>query len=169
MGELVPKRNRYELPTMILLAISVVILGVILSVLVAVVVYSQYLKTLPPPIFFVADSPQIVLEDTVSQDGTVHVTGTKCNMTNETLTMDGVSYLVRENPTRQRYLRGATYGAVRAPGCITSVFENELRLGIPDGEELLPGVYHFEGVHTIIHNNQRQVAPWYTESFTVTE
>lgn len=149
--------------------INVMVLLTVLAILVGLVVYVRQLNEMPPLNVISAENPQSVTEKQVPANGAVHVTATKCNLTDHILTVDSVSYLVQESPFRQRWQRQNTTGAVWQPGCRTNVFENHLRLGVPESETLDPGIYHIEGTNTVREGNRRQDVPWFTQSFEVIE
>lgn len=112
-------------------------------------------------------NPQHVLNKTVREHDLLRVNGTKCNLTNEPISVEGVAYLVQESPVYVRYLRATNVGVVRVPGCQTVNYANDLRLGVPDNVTLEPGVYHLEGTETVRIGDRVQNAPWYTESFEI--
>lgn len=124
---------------------------------------------LPPLNVLRLVNPQPVLNKQLKQTELLRVDGTKCNLTNEPFSVDGVSYLVQESPVYWRYLRTDNKGVLRQPGCKTILYANDLRLGVPDSVTLEPGVYHLEGTETVRIGDQVQYAPWFTESFEIIE
>lgn len=112
-------------------------------------------------------NPQHVLNKRVQQHDLLRVNGTKCNLTSEPISVEGVAYLVQESPVYVRYLRASNTGVVRVPGCQTVSYANDLRLGVPEDVTLEPGVYHLEGTETVRIGDRVQNAPWYTESFEI--
>lgn len=100
----------------------------------------------------------------VAQGGVIEVTGTKCNTTDEAISITSESWFQRIDDRTQRVPRQPLRSAVREPGCRTTVYRNP----IPD--DLPPGTYQIQGseVARSIYN-QVQSTGWYSTEFTVVE
>lgn len=142
---------------------------------IAAIVFGYYLLTVngaiptPPLSVLRLENPQHIINKQLKQTELLKVTASKCNLTNEPVAVDGVSYLVQEAPNYQRYLRTQATGVTRLPGCMTINYANDLRIGIPTDVTLEPGIYHLEGAETVRIGDRVQTAPWYTESFEIIE
>lgn len=127
----------------------------------AVTVYSIWITQERKFDPFEFESPQIVAESVAQQGGSIHVTATKCNVTDEPVAYE-YTLSWRNVITRELVFRKAANGLVREPGCKTTTFENHLT------EELEPGLWRLEGVETALsETGEKAIEPYLTEEFEV--
>lgn len=104
--------------------------------------------------------PQTVSTPVVRVGTSVTVTGTKCNLSDEAITVTGARHWRRIEPSNL-IVADISGSGVREPGCLTRTFENIPPSGVT------PGRWIVEGVDETARGDRRQVIGWYTESFLV--
>lgn len=133
-------------------------------VVLLIFVYSTIaqIQTAPLNVFSV-DVPQHLLNgDTFHPGDTVTVRVRKCNLVGHPISVDGVSFFTEAAPTIRKLPRSATTGTVWGPlECKDAPFDNVLPMDLP------PGQWRIEGTNTAHDEGREQIAPWYTDYFTV--
>lgn len=117
------------------------------------------------PVLFTVYSPQKVLTNRAQlSQKTVRVQVTKCNLTNDDLTVGGTVYWVREAPFERILVvdipleKGTSY----KPGCTERVYENAMPALVT------LGTWHLEGNNIVEDSEGRQQrVAWHTESFEI--
>lgn len=104
-------------------------------------------------------NPQQALESTVAAGSAIHIRGTKCNDTDQAVSVTGKTYLVRLEPRTPALVFDGS--AARVPGCMTATWANMIPTGTP------PGTYRFEGIEVAEDGERMHRGAWYTESFEV--
>ncbi len=133
-----------------------------IAALVTVVVFTQC--TVEPYGPLDNKNPQAVENKIVEQGGVLLATGTKCNRSDETLTVSSESWFQSiDHPTR-RVTRSEIHSVIRLPGCVTRTFANPIPRDLPTG---LWQIQASEVARS--SNNETQSTGWATETFEVVE
>lgn len=113
---------------------------------------------------FTVDVPQKIVNGYEFHPGSiVKVQTRKCNLSERSISVDGITLLTRQAPSRVNLKTNETYGVVwGARECREGIFENKL----PD--DLSLGKWRYEGTNTVHAEGREQIVPWYTEWFVVT-
>lgn len=109
------------------------------------------------------NTPQPLEEHLVPVGGSIHVSVRKCNLSNETVRVNGEMHWRRLDDGHEMVVAGLLGSREFGPGCVVRSMENQLP------PEVGPGLWILEGTDSAFRGKQRQDVTWRTEEFRVVQ